>query len=38
MLANATSDLPWEQQALHLVIETVQEALHEKSPAEQQSL
>ena len=38
MLSNANSDLPWEQQALHLVIETVQEALHDKSPAEQQSL
>ena len=38
MLSNANPDLPWEQQALHLVIETVQEALHDKSPAEQQSL
>ena len=31
-------ELPWEEQALHLVIETVQEALHSKSPAEQQPL
>ena len=38
MQSNPNSDLPWEQQALHLVIETVQQALHEKSPAEQQSL
>ncbi len=39
MLASAeTTEVPWEQQALNLVIQTVQEALHEKPPGEQQPL
>jgi transcriptional regulator with XRE-family HTH domain len=32
------AEIPWEEQALNLVIQTVQEALHVKPPAEQQPL
>ncbi len=39
MLPSAeTTEVPWEQQALNLVIQTVQEALHDKPPGEQQPL
>lgn len=38
MLENEKIDVPWEQQALNLVIETVQEALPRKSPEQQQPL